>query len=435
MKKSKKNNIPSEEISFSMQKQYFGGKKNIAKLNEQGGFGGVGVTPEQFKSAQDKITKDELETARQKKLESEFEKKFEFYKVPSPNSFKIKNLLLPINSSVTFFTGNEDLRKIYFRSWEGTQFSNQIPKESQLPKLEPETLRSFVTPDKRWFRLNLIRKENGDWRFQWYYDTNNQPYIQSEYLDMEVPEKYEEKEEEWWEPWIGWTIALLSIAAASLIPGAQGLYVSAAIDLIGVGYALSKGDKLGAVVSTLLAFAPFLSASVKGLGRFSPEQVRRVGSKFARAETEAEVKAIYRRLSDEDKILVRGVMSNDPKELLKLIDENIWKVYEQNLKRGTWTPKDVVDAINKLITEKKLPMPEVAKWWQKNPGLTKFGIDLGTSGLILVGSYPFVVQQELEKVQKEMQKKLSQQFSAPKTLTDEELEKLKNSYWEEDKEQ
>lgn len=436
MIKMKKNNVIDSELSSSPQREYFGEKKTLWRLFEQGGFGGVGVSPEQIKTINDKITKGEIEKKRQKNLESDFEKKYQIYKVPSPNSFNLSTIALPIGTSVSFFQGNEDLKKIYFRSWEGTQYSSQIPQDNQLPKTQPQTLRTFVTPDKKWFKLNLVRKDNGNWAFQWFYDTENQPFEQSEYIDIEIPEKYQEKEETWWEKWGGWTLTALSVAAAALIPGMQGLLISAAIDMIIVVDALSKDDNVGALISALLAFAPFLSVSIKGLGRFSSEEIKTIASKFARAETEAEVKAIYKKLSDNDKILVRGVMSQDPKKLLNIINENIWKVYEENLKRGTWRAKDVVDALNNLIRSKKLTMPEVAKWWQKNPNLTKFGIDLGTSGLVLAGTYPLVKKQAEKKSQQDLENKLKQQFAEkPRVMSKQELEDLKNTFWEEDTEQ
>jgi hypothetical protein len=433
MKKNIQNISKGENISFLTQRNYFGEKKSLSKLFEQGGFGGVGTSPEQVKKMEDKITQSELEKTRQNNLKSSFDERFEIYDIPYPNSHdNDKTIILPIKSRVSFFEGVEDLRKVFFKGWEGTQYANQIPKDFQLPKVQPGTLRTFVTPDEKWYKLTLVRNEDGYWKFDWFFDENNQPFIQQNYFDEELPKIYLKEEETWWDLWSGWTLTLLSIAAAALIPGMQGLLLSAAIDLVVAGNALVEGDGLGAIISTLLAFAPFLSYSVKGLGRFSSQEVKAVSSKFARAETEAEVKAIYKRLSDKEKILVRGVMSQEPKQFLKLLDENIWKVYEEGLKRGTWNAKDVVNSVNKLISEKKLPMPELAKWWQKNPNLTRFGIDLGTTGLILAGSTPFVLKQELEKTLSKTKEMIS--TGEKRSLTPEELKNLKNNFWEENNE-
>ena len=111
MIKMKKNNVIDSELSSSPQREYFGEKKTLWRLFEQGGFGGAGVSPEQIKTINDKITKGEIEKKRQKNLESDFEKKYQIYKVPSPNSFNLSTIALPIGTSVSFFQGNEDLKK------------------------------------------------------------------------------------------------------------------------------------------------------------------------------------------------------------------------------------------------------------------------------------------------------------------------------------
>ena len=407
-------------------------KKNIIQIEEQAVAGApfYGMT----QKTKDQIDNIEKEKNKEKENKKNFDLNYVILPIPQPNISNVKNLVIPKNQGRYDFYKSQAIPDNVFKSWKGTQYADKIP--DKIISNTVNKLKSFVTPDNKWWVPTYRLNENNQGVFYWYCDNEELEfgnivfYDQTNYVQISIPKEYVET---WWDEWGTLTLTALSILAASLVPGMQGLLISAAIDMVVVAENLSEGDNIGAVVSTLLAFAPFLSTSIKGLGRFSTQEVKTVASKFARSENIDEVKAIYRKLSDKEKILVRGVLSQEPKQLIKAIDENIWKIYEENLKRGTWTARDVKNSLNDYIIKRKIPMPEVAKWWQKNPNLTKFGIDLGASGFILVGSYPFVKKEQEKKSLEDLQKNLLKpSFREPYELTPEDIKMMKSGYWEED---
>jgi hypothetical protein len=412
MKYSVDKTIDENDIS-KVQKSYFGPKKTFEKMmNEQGGVPGAGVSDWQAKANQEDLAKHEQEKKRQEQLKTDFNSKFTTFKIPQ-NKYKVQNLTLPKDSSVTMWKKNEDRVKRFFKSWEGSQWDSYIPKNKDFDYLLPDdSLRAFTLPDGKFFtgRVKRVSDNPLKYEFDWYYDNNDKPYDQNEILgDIEIPDDFLVKEEGFWDKWGGWITAGLSMLVAAVVPGTQGLLLSALIDLIQVAYSLSEGDKFGAVISTIFMFIPFIGPSIKGLGRISKAKATELAEKFAVAESKAQVDLIYEGLSEPDKIIFRTVFSQDPNKIIKLLDQKYWDMLVDGLRNTTFDKADFVKSVNELIRSGRIQYPELAKWWQKNPGMTKFGIDLGASGLVLLGAKIYAdsekkkgEEQKIKQVQKTM---------------------------------
>lgn len=399
----------NENSISKVQKSYFGPKKTFEKImNEQGGMGGAGVSDWQVKASQEELAKHEKEKKRQEELKKDFISKFTSYKIPR-NKYDVQNLTLPKGSVVTFWKKDEDRVKKFFKSWEGTQWNNYIPNNRDFDYLLPDnTLRAFTLPDGEFYtgRVKRVSDNPLKYEFDWYYNNNDNPYNQNEILgDVEIPDDFLTKEEGFWDKWGGWITAGLSMLIAAVVPGMQGLLLSALIDLAQVAYSLSQGDKFGAVISGIFMFLPFIGPSIKGLGRISKAKANELAEKFVVAESKAQVDLIYEGLDDADKILFRTVFSEDPQKIMKLIDEKYWDMLSDGLKSSTFDKTDFVKSVNELINSGRIQYPELAKWWQKNPGMTKFGIDLGLSGLVLLGAKKYA-DYEKNKAEEKQQKQI-----------------------------
>lgn len=402
-----------ENAISKVQKSYFGPKKTFEKMmNEQGGVGGTGVSDWQVQASQEDLAKHEKEKKRQEQLKNEFNSKFITYKTPT-NKYKVQNLTIPSESAVTLWKKNEDRVRKFFKSWEGSQWSNYIPNNKDFDNLFPDdTLRAFTLPNGEFFtgRVKRVSENPLKYEFDWYYDNNDNPYDQNEILgDIEIPDDFLFKEEGLWDKWGGWIMAGLSMLIAAVIPGMQGLLLSALVDLVQVAYSLSQGDKFGALISTIFMFIPFIGPSIKGLGRISKAKAVELAEKFAVAESKAQVDLIYEGLSESDKIIFRTVFSQDPDKIMKLLDQKYWDMLADGLRNTTFDKADFVKSVNELIRSGRIQYPELAKWWQKNPGMTKFGIDLGASGLVLLGAKIYAdsekkkgEEQKMKQVQKTM---------------------------------
>lgn len=106
-----------------------------------------------------------------------------------------QTLIIPKTNRVTFWQDGDNPTNSFFKEWEGTKWQEYIPDEKTFnAKFPPETLRAFVTPDGKFFTTRLKRKEINDppnvWNFLWYYDENEKPYIQNDYVKMEIPKEY-----------------------------------------------------------------------------------------------------------------------------------------------------------------------------------------------------------------------------------------------------
>jgi hypothetical protein len=407
MKYSVNKTIAENEI-LKVQKSYFGPKKTFEKIiNEQEGRGSsIALDPEGDRQK-------ELEKQRQGDLKKDFNSKFTSYKIPT-NQYGVKSLILPKGTGLTFWKKNEDRVKKFFKSWEGSQWDSYIPKNKDFDFIFPDdTLRAFRLPDGEFFsgRVKRVSDNPLTYAFDWYYDENDNPYKQEDYLSgTEIPDDFLTKEEGFWDKWGSWIIAGLSMLIAATVPGMQGLLLSALVDLVQVAYSLSEGDTFGAVISAIMMFVPFIGASIKGLGTISKSKALELAEKFGQAESRAQVNLIYEGLSDADKILFRNVFSQDPAKLMNFINQKQWQLLADGLKTGLFDVKDFVKTVNELISSGKIQYPELAKWWQKNPSLTRLGIDLGLSGLVLLGGREYAKSQQKKDEEKQIKKTKEQLF-------------------------
>jgi hypothetical protein len=160
-----------------------------------------------------------------------------------------------------------------------------------------------------------------------------------------------------------------------------------------------KGNYLGATISTILAFLPAAFIKIPGVGTISQKEASTIAEKFANAADEQAIERIYRtELSDTQKKYFRTVFSQDPHKIFTELDKVFWNNISQGLQTGAYDAKELVKTINNLISEGKLKYPDLVKWYQK-ADVKRFGIDLGSVGLVIGAAYGYGKYQEDKKLE------------------------------------
>lgn len=177
-----------------------------------------------------------------------------------------------------------------------------------------------------------------------------------------------------------------SIAAATFIPGAQGLWVSVGLDLLAAADSyFRKNDGLGASLSVALAFVPFIGRALPRFTNVSKETSKKLMQKFANSNSYQEIKSVMENLPKQERYLVQ--------ELVDLITENPKKFQSiiKNVVMNQVTTKaqalSTAKKINNLIKlgSKRGGLDRVgAEKLLKNLNLRRFGLDFGISGLIQI---------------------------------------------------
>jgi hypothetical protein len=185
-----------------------------------------------------------------------------------------------------------------------------------------------------------------------------------------------------WDDWGQWGLTLSSIAAAFFIPGAQGLGIAASLDLVAAAdqYFRQK-DSVGAGVSTVLAFIPFLGEAI-GVGKLSNKTITNLINKFGPLKTKQRVLVALKTLPE--------------KSIERYTIEQILKTLSKNGIRNKNEATNVVNNINKLYREGKLTKQGVKNIFSKL-GLQRFAFDLGLSGQIIVIGSTIKDKQEKDK--------------------------------------
>lgn len=186
-----------------------------------------------------------------------------------------------------------------------------------------------------------------------------------------------------WDDWGQWGLTLGSIAAAFFIPGAQGLGIAASLDLVAAAdqYFRQK-DSVGAGVSTVLAFIPFVGEAI-GVGKLSNKTITNLINKFGPLKSKQRVLVALKTLPEKsiERYTIEQILKKSPKEIARLIN-----ILSKNGIRTKNEATNVVNNINKLYSEGKLTKQGVKNLFSKL-GLQRFAFDLGLSGqVIFIGS-------------------------------------------------
>jgi hypothetical protein len=360
------------------------------KILEQTGPGITAFNPSSDEAKLGEKISDE--TKRQNELKAQFDENFITVKIPYPNKFNQKMLVLPKGTATSFFNkGDYRISFFRFKEWDkNPKWAPYVPKENDLREILPDnTLKSFKLVDGTSFKLTLKRESDTPlkWVFNWYYDENDEAYDQNYYIgEFEIPKSYIDEEDGFWDKW-GWIImAGLSVAATALFPGAPGLWLSLAIDLVPAIEAYRDGSGPGVAIAIILALIPFGIAKIPGLGTITKSQADNLANKFVNALDEADIKRIYGELSKTEKNIFQRVFRQDPTKMLKSLDDAMWNNIINGLQTGQYTNKEIVNIINKLIKDGTLKYPDLVKWYQKS-GIKRFGVELGATGLVVGGLY------------------------------------------------
>lgn len=212
-----------------------------------------------------------------------------------------------------------------------------------------------------------------------------------------------------WDDWGQWSLTIGSIAAAFLIPGAQGLGISVILDLTAAAdqYFRQK-DNVGAGVSTALAFVPIFGEVMK-VGKLSEKSIANLINKFGPLKTKQQVLRAIQSLPERslERYTIEQILNKGPKEISRLINGLV--------KNGVRTKREatsVVNNINKLYSEGKLTKQGVKNMFSKL-GLQRFAFDIGLSGQIL-----FVGSMIGDLKNKENIKKLEDRMTKPRIMRD-----------------
>ena len=197
-----------------------------------------------------------------------------------------------------------------------------------------------------------------------------------------------------WDDWGQWSLTIGSIAAAFLIPGAQGLGISVILDLTAAAdQYFRQNDNVGAGVSTALAFVPIFGEVMK-VGKLSEKSISTLINKFGPLKTKQQVLRAIESLPERslERYTIEQILNKGPKEISRLINGLV--------KNGVRTKKEatsVVNNINKLYSEGKLTKQGVKNMFSKL-GLQRFAFDIGLSGQILFVGSQIKDKEELEKI-------------------------------------
>jgi hypothetical protein len=182
-----------------------------------------------------------------------------------------------------------------------------------------------------------------------------------------------------------------SIAAATFIPGAQGLWVSIGLDLIAAADSyFRKNDGLGASLSVALAFVPFIGRSLPRFTNVSVETSKKLMSKFANSNSYQEIKLVMESLTKQERYLVQelvDLITQNPKRFQSIIKEVVIGQITSK-KQAMLAAKKINDLIK--LGSKRGGLDKVgAEKLIKNLNLRRFGLDFGVSGLITIGGWTY----------------------------------------------
>lgn len=199
-----------------------------------------------------------------------------------------------------------------------------------------------------------------------------------------------------WDDWGQWGLTIGSIAASFFIPGAQGLGISAGLDLIvAADQYFRQKDSVGAGVSTALAFIPYIGNALK-VGKMSNKSIITLMNKFGPLKTKQQVLSAIKTLPEKsiERYTIEQILNKGPKEMSRLINGMVG-----NTVRTPNEAKLIVKNINKIYKEGKLTKQGVKNIFRRL-GLQRFGFDvLLTTVAIAVGS-KIKDNQELERAKK-----------------------------------
>ena len=182
-----------------------------------------------------------------------------------------------------------------------------------------------------------------------------------------------------------------SIAAATFIPGAQGLWISIGLDLIAAADSyFRQNDGLGASLSVALAFVPFIGRSLPRFTNVSVETSKKLMSKFANSNSYQEIKLVMKSLSKQERYLIQelvDLITQNPKRFQSIIKEVV--IGQITSKKQAMSAAKKINDLLKLGSKRGGLDKVGAEKLIKNLNLRRFGLDFGVSGLIVVVGWTY----------------------------------------------
>ena len=383
---------PANQVGVTKWADVVGSKLKRGKANqlkEQEGRGtAIALNPEEDKKRVE-------EKNKQNQLKQDFNKNFLTFKTPATRQVKGgKDLPIPRNfnnEKTTFSLWKHPIKYgSFYSNLINTQYDNYVPTSKMLDDILPDgTLRSFTVGGVQ-YKSTLIRTSENpiQYQFYWYLDKDGKSYSWDTYdTNKEVPLEYL-YDGSLWSVYGQGTFTVLSIIAAALIPGTQGLLISIGLDLIvSADLYFRENDSVGALVQMVLAFIPVIGNQI-GVLKITAKDAQRLLPEFKGLETASEIDAKIKTLSSYDQGLMKGLLSADPKIFEKPITTYVGK-NSMNVIKNQKDALEVVNHINWLVHDMKALNVRGAKWWVQTLGLQRFGFDVAVSGVIVYGGMKY----------------------------------------------
>lgn len=264
----------------------------------------------------------------EKKKEKEyFDENFTIVKIPQPNRFDLKTLIIPKTGVNQLWEPQVDRVQSFFKSWEGTINQNKIPESKDFDYLFPDrTLRNFRVNENTFYVSRLLKKE-GSWSFDWFVNLKDgTPYNQNELLKgVKIPDEYIS---DWYDQWGKIVLPIGSILLFFILPGWGGIIAAGLLDISVASIEFSRGDTLGGIINLMAAFLPGISEYFRW-GKVTIEEAKAVSTYVKDVQYSDELAEMFNATSpkyiknDRHRYLLQKLVSEDPKILREAIDKMI----------------------------------------------------------------------------------------------------------------
>ena len=264
----------------------------------------------------------------EKKKEKEyFDENFTIVKIPQPNRFDLKTLIIPKTGVNQLWEPQVDRVQSFFKSWEGTINQNKIPESKDFDYLFPDgTLRNFRVNENTFYVSRLLKKE-GSWSFDWFVNLKDgTPYNQNELLKgVKIPDEYIS---DWYDQWGKIVLPIGSMLLFIIFPGWGGIIAATLLDISVASIEFSRGDTLGGVINLIAAFLPGISEYFRW-GKVTIEEAKAVSTYVKDVKYSDELVEMFNASSpkyiknDRHRYLLQKLVSEDPKILREAIDKMI----------------------------------------------------------------------------------------------------------------
>lgn len=273
--------------------------------------------------------------------------------------------------------------------WLPSSWGNVFPENSVISFMTPDGLKyeakirnptlyeltkrhEFKGTKAFWDEFYSMEPQSGNWKFIGYFDDNN-----NQFVPLETEFTFLEKLNEW----KYWILTGLSILAFLVFPEGIALYVAMGFDFVAAVMMFIEKDYIGAFLSVILAFIPFIGPKLKWW-RVSAERTKILAQEIAKYDNVDDLYRYINSLEKTEKTALQTLLKENPEQLVKMIDDELLNQMSQRL--TLQNAKEIVDIINAGYKNKTLKKDLVLKFFNRLY-LKRFGFDFSVSlGIVSV---------------------------------------------------